>query len=199
MPSLPKLPENPILDRSGNLDISWRLWFLNPTVTQITIGTAISTNSGGTGSVVPPTVGQILVGATGGVYAPASSLPAAAFPALTGDVTTTAGSTVTTLATVLGTPGAYGTGSTVPALTVNAKGLVTGAASQNITGSPGPFTAVGAFGCNGKAAQASAAVNSAIAGTAGAAYTATEQTMLNDLKALVNQIRAALIADGIAV
>lgn len=55
------------------------------------------------------------------------------------------------------------------------------------------------FGCNGKTAQTSATVNAAIAATAGAAYTATEQGMLNDLKALVNQIRTALINDGIAV
>jgi len=60
-------------------------------------------------------------------------------------------------------------------------------------------TATGAFGCNGKTAQTSAAVNGAIAGTAGATYTATEQTMLNDIKALLNQIRTALINDGIAV
>jgi hypothetical protein len=53
------------------------------------------------------------------------------------------------------------------------------------------------FGCNGKSAQTSAALNAAISSTAGAAYTATEQTMLNDTKALLNQIRAALIANGI--
>ena len=57
----------------------------------------------------------------------------------------------------------------------------------------------GAFGCNGATPQTSATVNSAISGTAGAAYTATEQTMLNDLKALVNQLRAALVANGVAV
>ena len=60
-------------------------------------------------------------------------------------------------------------------------------------------TVTGGFGCNGKTAQTSAAANAAIASTAGAAYGATERTMLNDMKALVNQIRAALIADGIMV
>lgn len=55
------------------------------------------------------------------------------------------------------------------------------------------------FGCNGKAAQTAATANAAISATAGAAYTATEQGMLNDLKALTNQIRAALVADGIMV
>jgi hypothetical protein len=56
----------------------------------------------------------------------------------------------------------------------------------------------GAFGCNGQDAQASAAVNAAVSGTAGAAYTATEQSMINDLTALVNQLRSALVANGIA-
>lgn len=48
-------------------------------------------------------------------------LQAAQFPALTGDVTTTAGSLVTTLATVNGNVGTFA------AVTVNAKGLVTAA------------------------------------------------------------------------
>lgn len=60
-------------------------------------------------------------------------------------------------------------------------------------------TCTNGFGCNGKAAQTEYTVNAAIAATAGAAYTATEQTMINDLKALVNQLRAALVANGIAV
>jgi hypothetical protein len=57
----------------------------------------------------------------------------------------------------------------------------------------------GGFGCNGATPQVSAAVNAAIAGTAGAAYTATEQGLINNTAALVNQLRAALIANGIAV
>lgn len=57
----------------------------------------------------------------------------------------------------------------------------------------------GAFGCNGATPQTAATVNAAVAGTAGGSYTGTEQTMLNDLKALVNQLRSTLIANGIAV
>jgi hypothetical protein len=63
----------------------------------------------------------------------------------------------------------------------------------------GTVTSTGAFGCNGKTAQTAAAVNTAVAGTAGATYTATEQGMINDLKALTNQLRALLIANGMAV
>jgi len=59
------------------------------------------------------------------------------------------------------------------------------------------LTVTGGFGCNTKAAQTAATANAAIAATAGAAYTATEQTMINDLKALTNQIRAALVANGV--
>ncbi len=75
--------------------------------------------------------------------------------------------------------------------------------SAGISSTSGLFsttmTVVGGFGCNGKAAQTAATLNAAISATAGAAYTATEQTMLNDIKALLNQIRAALVADGIGV
>lgn len=60
-------------------------------------------------------------------------------------------------------------------------------------------TATGAFGSNGKTAQTSAAVNAAIAGSAGATYTAAEEGLINSLLALVNQLRAALVANGIAV
>jgi hypothetical protein len=75
--------------------------------------------------------------------------------------------------------------------------------SAGISSTSGVFsttmTVTGGFGCNGKSAQTSATANAGISATAGAAYTATEQTMLNDLKALTNQIRSALIADGIMV
>jgi hypothetical protein len=57
----------------------------------------------------------------------------------------------------------------------------------------------GGFGCNGAGAQASAVVNAAVAGTAGAAYTAAEQAILNNAVALVNQLRALLVANGQAV
>lgn len=61
------------------------------------------------------------------------------------------------------------------------------------------LTLTAGFGCNGASPQTAATVNAAVAGTAGAAYTATEQTIINDLVALVNQLRAALVANGVAV
>lgn len=60
------------------------------------------------------------------------------------------------------------------------------------------LTATGAFGCNGKTAQAAATVGAAIGGSAGALYTATEQGLINALIAEVNQLRAAIVANGIA-
>jgi hypothetical protein len=53
------------------------------------------------------------------------TLPSTTFPALTGDVTTTAGSVVTTLATVNSNVGSFGSATAVPVIKVNAKGLVT--------------------------------------------------------------------------
>lgn len=59
--------------------------------------------------------------------------------------------------------------------------------------------ASGAFGVNGATPQTAAAVDMAVGGTAGAAYTGTEQAILNNAVALLNQIRALLIANGQAV
>jgi hypothetical protein len=85
----------------------------------------------------------------------------------------------------------------------NSAGGITLSTPQNIATTSGPtfdnLTLTNGFGCNGKTPQTEAAVNAAISATAGAAYTATEQTMLNDLKALTNQLRALLIANGQAV
>lgn len=198
MVALANIPQSRIADASGRVTPEWLQYFLNPQVQQISIAGGVAVTSGGTGLITVPAIGQLLVG-NGVGYTLTSTLPTSAFPALTGDITTPGGSLVTTLPTVNSTPGIFGSGTVVPVYTVNGKGLIVASANANITGSPGAFQAVGAFGCNTKAAQTSATANAAIASTAGAAYTGTEQTMLNDLKALVNQIRAALVADGIMV
>lgn len=61
--------------------------------------------------------------------------PATSHPALTGDVTCTAGSTATTLANTAVAPGSYGSSSQVGAFTVDAKGRIT-AASQTAISAP---------------------------------------------------------------
>jgi hypothetical protein len=60
-------------------------------------------------------------------------LQAAQFPALTGDITTTAGSLATTLATVNSSIGTFGDSSHVGSFVVNAKGLITSASNILIT------------------------------------------------------------------
>jgi hypothetical protein len=60
------------------------------------------------------------------------TLPTTSFPALSGDVTTSAGATSTTLATVNTNIGTYGSTTSVPVVTVNGKGLVTGVTTATI-------------------------------------------------------------------
>jgi hypothetical protein len=105
--------------------------------------------------------GQIPIAATAtSVTSSVATLAASFMPAHTGDVTSPAGSTVNTLATVNANVGAF------QGLTVNAKGLVTAAANQNyVTG--GPYlplaggTLTGTLAVNGNANPALAVVASA--------------------------------------
>ena len=85
--------------------------------------------------------GQIPIAATAtSVTSSVATLAASFMPAHTGDVTSPAGSTVNTLATVNGNVGTF------QGLTVNAKGLVTAAANQSyVTGGPYLPTAGGSL------------------------------------------------------
>jgi hypothetical protein len=72
------------------------------------------------------------------------TLPIARLPAFTGDVTTTAGTAATTLATVNSNVGSFGSAAAVPIITVNGKGLITavstaalGTAATRNTGTSG--------------------------------------------------------------
>jgi len=60
------------------------------------------------------------------------TLQAAQFPALTGDVTTSAGAVATTLANTAVTPASYGSATQVATFTVDSKGRLTAAASTSI-------------------------------------------------------------------
>jgi hypothetical protein len=105
-------------------------------------GTGISlTTSGGTTTVantgvttfnsrsgaVSPTTGDYTFSQVSG------SLAASQLPPFTGDVTSPAGSSVNTLATVNSNVGSFGTATATGSFTVNAKGLITAASSTAIT------------------------------------------------------------------
>jgi len=64
-------------------------------------------------------------------------------PAFTGDVSTTAGSTATTLATVNANVGTFGSATQAGTFTVNGKGLVTAASNVTITPAVGSITGLG--------------------------------------------------------
>lgn len=64
------------------------------------------------------------------------SVAASQMPALTGDVTTSAGAVATTLATVNSNVGSFGSGSLVPVITVNGKGLITAVSTSAVATSP---------------------------------------------------------------
>jgi hypothetical protein len=81
---------------------------------------------------------DLLDGQHGSYYTNASNLnagtvSAARMPALTGDVTTSAGNVATTLANSGVSAGSYGSASNVPVLTIDAKGRVTNASNTPIT------------------------------------------------------------------
>jgi hypothetical protein len=94
----------------------------------------------GTGSLVfsnsPTLVSPNLDTPSTLVLTNATGLPATALPAMTGDVTASAGSHATTLAASGVTAGSYGSSSAVPVITFDAKGRATAATTAAIADSP---------------------------------------------------------------
>jgi hypothetical protein len=62
------------------------------------------------------------------------TLSAARLPAFTGDATSTSGTSALTLATVNSNTGAFGSATSIPVVTVNAKGLVTAVTTATVQG-----------------------------------------------------------------
>jgi len=111
----------------------------NPhTVTKAQVGlTNVTDHAQTQAAVVPntaPSAGQILVGNAGGTaYAPVAA---------SGDATL-ASTGALTLATVNSNVGSYGSATAAPAVTVNAKGLVTAVSTNTITPAVGSITGLG--------------------------------------------------------
>lgn len=78
------------------------------------------------------TTADVVVATSSAQLGRSARLPAANFPALTGDVTTSAGSLATTLAASGVAAATYGSASLVPVLTIDAKGRVTSASTAAI-------------------------------------------------------------------
>lgn len=98
---------------------------VTPAGSSITI--AATGGGGGSGTVTSVATDASL---TGGTITTSGTLGRAA---LTGDITASAGSNATTLATVNANVGSFGSTTTVPVFTVNAKGLITAASSNGVS------------------------------------------------------------------
>jgi hypothetical protein len=125
------------------------------------------------------------------------TLQAGQFPALTGDITTTAGSIATTLATTAVTAGSYGAAGSVATFTVDSKGRLTAAANvaiPNTVALTGDITATGTTSGSVAATLASSGVT---AGTYGSSTTVPQFVV--DAKGRVTSAANVSIASSISV
>jgi hypothetical protein len=99
---------------------------------------------------------QILIGQTGADPAWTTTLPGAATPAYTGDVTSSAGGTVNTLASIITAGGPTGSASIVPVITYDAKGRLIAVTTATITITAGSVTGLAAIATSGSATDLTA-------------------------------------------
>jgi hypothetical protein len=96
------------------------------------LGCQNATGGGNVSNSGTPTVGQLGVWVTATTIQGLTTLPTAAVPAFTGDITNSVGALATTLATVNSNVGSFGSATQVGSFTVNGKGLVTAASNTSI-------------------------------------------------------------------
>lgn len=106
------------------------------------------------------------------------TLPAGRAPAYTGDITTSAGALATTLATVNGNVGSFGSATAASVLTVNAKGLVTAASSSTVTPAVSSITGLGTGVATWLATPSSANLNTLLITKDGSYWTNLPPTAL---------------------
>lgn len=119
------------------------------------------------------------------------TIPATVMPAHTGDATSSSGSLALTLATVNSDVGAFGSATSVPIITVNAKGLVTGVTTASISGAitiAGDVAGTGVTG--GTTTVTLATVNSSV-GSFGSASSVPAITV--NAKGLITAVTATTI------
>ena len=206
------IPQTPLLGPGGTVANEWLQWFISPDHYSVTIKKPLATGSGGVGTNQTPENGQVLIG-SGSQYAVGSVGQGTGITVNAG-----AGSLSVALSNTTVTAGDYGAADHTVVFTVNAQGQLTHALSTlieidhtqvaglgtmalqdasavNITGGT---IAIGAFGANGTSPQTAYASGGAVASTPSTlvAYGYT-QTQADGIVTLLNNIRAALVANGI--
>jgi hypothetical protein len=119
------------------------------------------------------------------------TVAASVMPALTGDATSSAGNTALTLATVNSNVGSFGSSTSVPIVTVNAKGLVTGVTTASISGAITIAGDAAGTGVTGGTTTVTLATVNATVGSFGSASSVPAITV--NAKGLVTAVTATTI------
>jgi hypothetical protein len=128
----------------------------NAQLADVPTGTLKGRTAAGTGDPTDLTFAAVKTALAISFLDISGTLQAAQFPALTGDVTTTAGSLATTLASTGVTAGTYGDGSHSVTIQVDAKGRVLAISAPSISISAGAVSGLAAIATTGSGADLTA-------------------------------------------
>ncbi len=164
---------------------------------------SLSTITIGSTGIIGGTTGQCLYVAAGVVGQQNCTL--SAVTSLTGDITGSGpGATATTLATVNSSPGTFGSGSLIPVITVNGKGLSTVVTTTNVALTSGltqisSGTAQGIFYQNGATTLSQiAVVNNAVLATNGSGIPSEVTTLPANLTIPAVTFNGTIAASGLS-